>query len=427
MTFNKVLSTALLFGVVGFWACKKDSPVLSGTTSSSSFTFEVKRSPGGDTLPFANKVAFSNSSTEAFSYLWDFGDANTSVLPNPVHTFESGTSFVVHLTSVGKAGNSTSSKTVELESSCDYVPFSNLTGCGNKKWAVSPVSDAIRILSADGSTVETSVAPASCQSDDVYTFSVTGSLNYDSKGKTFVAEGANPNTCQAPVQNASNFFMIKAGTGNPRIVLDEKGMDRKPFLGTTHTVQGNSYEVLSLTEEAFVVEGILADGKRLQVKFVNAGLSLNSVKLFLTGGGRKTWRLDSTAGANTIVVGLEANPTQYFAGGALADCQKDDWYTFTSTDSIILNCNGSTMLPAQGFTCGADQSFSSKFTFGNVVGGVAGAAQVNLTPNTSTQWIGVFDRAPENVYRILEITSDKMLLRSGNGLGTIHTIKFVPK
>lgn len=424
MTFNKVLSTALILGAFGFWACKKDNPELSGTTSVSSFTFEVKRSPGGDTLPFANKVAFTNSSTEAFSYLWDFGDANTSVLANPVHTFESGTSFVVHLTSVGKAGNSSSSKTVELESSCDYAPFSTLTGCGNRKWAVSPVSDAIRILSADGSTVETSVAAAACQSDDVYTFSVNGAMNYDSKGQTFVAEGT---SCQSPLENANKYYMIKAGTGNPRIVLDEKGLSRKPFMGTTHTVQGNSYEVLSLTEEAFVVEGIMADGKRLQVKFVNAGVSLNSVKLFLTGGSRKTWRLDSTAGANTIVVGLEANPTQYFAGGPLADCQKDDWYTFTASDSLILNCNGSTMLPAQGFTCGADQSFSSKFTFGNVTGGVAGAAQINLTANTPSQWIGVFDRAPENVYRILEISSNKMLLRSGNGLGVIHTIKFVAK
>jgi len=46
MTLNKALSAALLFGVFSFWACKKDNPELSGTASVSSFSFEVKRSPG---------------------------------------------------------------------------------------------------------------------------------------------------------------------------------------------------------------------------------------------------------------------------------------------------------------------------------------------------------------------------------------------
>lgn len=409
-------------------ACKKEDPTLTGNSSTSGFNFEVRQMPGGDTLPFTNNVYFTNTSTDAFSYVWDFGDANSSVLRDPVHIYGPGSSFTVRLTSTGKAGNNTSSKTILLDSPCDYDPFSLLTGCGNRKWSISPVSDAIRILSEDGTTEVFSGAAANCQVDDIYTFSVSGAVNYDSKGQTFVAnEGPSPYSCQAPQENANQFYMIKGGTGNPRIVLSDKGLGRVPFLGTTDAVVGNSYEILSLTEDAFVVQGILSDGKRLQTKFVNGGVSINSVKLFLTGGSSKIWRLDSTAGANTIVVGRESNPTEYYAGGPLADCQKDDWYTFTSSDSLIVNCNGSTMQPTQGFTCGADESFRTKFTFGPVVGGVAGAAQIGLAPNTPSQWIGILDRAPENVYRIIEISSNKLLLRSGNGTGTIHTMKFVPK
>jgi hypothetical protein len=37
----------------------------------------------------------------------------------------------------------------------------------------------------------------------------------------------------------------------------------------------------------------------------------------------------------------------------------------------------------------------------------------------------VLDRAPENVYRILSIDNDAMVLRAGNGAGTIHTFKYV--
>ena len=41
-------------------------------------------------------VTFSNNSSGAFSYLWDFGDGNQSTLENPVHTYSiSGTYNVI--------------------------------------------------------------------------------------------------------------------------------------------------------------------------------------------------------------------------------------------------------------------------------------------------------------------------------------------
>jgi hypothetical protein len=162
------------------------------------------------------------------------------------------------------------------------------------------------------------------------------------------------------------------------------------------------------------------------MKFVSGGLSLNTVKLFLTGGSRKMWRLDSASNA-AITAGLEANPTQYYAGGPLVTCQKDDWYTFTLNDSLYVNCNGATLQPTQGYTCGNDESFSSTYTFGPVSGTVDGVAQIGLTANEPKQWIGILDRAGENVYRILDITTNSLTLRSGNGAGVVHTMKFVPK
>ena len=158
----KVQVIALSIGVLAFTACKKDTPTLSGSASTSTFSYEVKRTPSGDTLPFVSNVAFTNQSKESFAYLWDFGDANQSVLENPIHRFETGTSFLVKLTSVGKAGNNTSSKTISLDSPCDYDPFSRLTTCGNAKRSMSPVSDAIRILSADGATEEFTGPAANC-------------------------------------------------------------------------------------------------------------------------------------------------------------------------------------------------------------------------------------------------------------------------
>jgi hypothetical protein len=407
------LTSAILFS-----GCKKDEPSLTGNSSQSDFEYSISRFPGGDTLPFSNKVTFINKSVDAFSWLWDFGDASQSVLENPEHIYSPGTSFLVRLTSIGKAGNNTSSKTIGLASPCEFGPFNLLTGCGNKKWSLSPENDAIRII--NGTDTISSTAPAACQGDDVYTFSASGALGYDAKGQTFVN-----GSCQNTKANAAKFWMLRNDAGNPLIVLDAVG-GGNPFLGRSDEVAGNRYELLSITEDGFRVKGQLSDGRTLLMKFVSASLSLNTVKLFLTGGSRKTWRLDSLSAA-PITAGLEANPTQYYAGGPLAPCQKDDWYTFTSGDSLYVNCNGETLQPSQGYTCGADNSFSSVYTFGAVSGSVDGVAQIGLAPNNASQWIGILDRSNENVYRILDISSSSLTLRSGNGSGVVHTLKFVLK
>ncbi len=398
-------------------SCKKDEPVLSGNSSQSEFDYTVSRFPGGDTLPFSSKVVFTNKSVGAFGWLWDFGDASQSVLENPEHVFGTGSSFVVRLTSLGKAGNNTSSKSITLSSPCDFQPFSLLTACGNKKWSLSPENDAIRVINGSDTV---SSAPASCQGDDLYTFSANGSMNYDSKGQSYVN-----GSCISPKANASKFWMLQNEGGNPMIVLDDVAAGNS-FLGRTDGVVGNRYEVLSISADAFKVKASLADGRNVVMKFVSGGLSLNTVKLFLTGGSRKMWRLDSSSTA-PITAGVEANPTQYYAGGPLALCQKDDYYTFTLGDSLYVNCNGATLQPTQGYTCGNDESFSSTFTFGPISGTVDGVAQIGLTANEPKQWIGILDRSVENVYRILDITTNSLTLRSGNGTGVVHTMKFVPK
>lgn len=416
-----VAGMALLLG-----ACRKDEPTISGSASEAEFTYAVTRVPGGDTLPYVSRVTFTNTSKDAFSYLWDFGDNGTSSLANPVHNYRTASVYTVSLTSVGSGGNNKTTRTISIDGACAYNQYADLTGCSSRRWSMSPVSDAIRILSADGSQTFFSGAATSCQTDDIYSFFADGSLNYDAKGGTFLAnEGPAPYSCQAAQQNASKFIMIKSGTGNPRIILDSTGVGRRPFIGTTDRVVGNAYEVLDVSASTMTLQGVLLDGSLLRMKFIN-GFDINTIKLYLTGGSRRTWMLDTTAGANAITAGVEANPTQYFGGGPLASCQTDDWYTFTQTDSIYVNCNGSTLLPPT-YTCGADKSFRRNFSFGSVVGSVAGLAQISLPSNDPNYWIGVFDRAPENVYRILNIDNETMILRSGNGSGTVHDIKFKVK
>jgi bacillolysin len=49
-------------------------------------------------------VQFTNQSTSALSYMWDFGDGNTSTLENPTHTYASVGSYTVTLMAFGCNG-----------------------------------------------------------------------------------------------------------------------------------------------------------------------------------------------------------------------------------------------------------------------------------------------------------------------------------
>ena len=262
--------------------------------------------------------------------------------------------------------------------------------------------------------------------DDQYTFNIAGRLNYDSKGQTFVAnEAPNPYSCQGSQSNASKYYFVKGnGSANPKIVLLQDNGKRTPFLGTTDAVQEFTYEILSITEDDMVLRGTLSDGNIITLKFVNASISIKNIRLFLAGGSTKSWKLDPSPGANPIVAGIEANPTRDYAGGPLAPCQINDGYTFSSTDNLSVNFGGDALIyggPGD-YNCGDYQNFSGAYVLGPVQGSGAGSAQIVLA--NSSQFIGVMDRV-QNIYRIIEISPTKLVLRIGDGSGPVQTLKFV--
>ena len=52
-----------------------------------------------------DRVAFTNQSTGASSYAWDFGDGGTSTVVSPVHRYEEPGAYTVRLTANGPAGS----------------------------------------------------------------------------------------------------------------------------------------------------------------------------------------------------------------------------------------------------------------------------------------------------------------------------------
>ena len=64
-----------------------------------------------------NTVNFVNQSSGASSYVWNFGDGNTSSQTNPTHTYAANGAYTVTLTGVGACGNETSTQVVVIQSS----------------------------------------------------------------------------------------------------------------------------------------------------------------------------------------------------------------------------------------------------------------------------------------------------------------------
>ena len=83
-----LISMALLFN-----ACKKDPAVPKAT-----FSYVAD----------GRIVTFNNTSTDASTYAWDFGDGSTSTDKNPVHTYATYGTYTVVLKVVGEGGTATS-------------------------------------------------------------------------------------------------------------------------------------------------------------------------------------------------------------------------------------------------------------------------------------------------------------------------------
>ncbi len=427
----KILLNGLLAAMFLFSSCKKTDLELVGGPSTADFTFQ--QSPASDTLPYPYTVNFNNTSSEEFLYQWNFGD-NTSLssTKNPVHTFRVGGSYNVTLTTVGTNGNNSITKVVAVADACSNDFFNKLTGCSYGEWTWSNDADAIKVLSPDETSVYYVGAPANCQADDVYKFGADGSFTYNANGQTFDVQSGY--TCQSPKANASTYKIVTSGA-YPKILLPAltTGTGR-PFIGTTDLPDSNQYYVRSYTANTMTLRSIIegSGGIILEVKLKKqVPLTLADIKNLLTGGTSKSWKLDPATGANSIVVGTESNPAEYYGGGPLEpNCQTDDVYTFTSSGLVSYNANGSTFNGGNitpNYNCGSDRSFSNvAYTFDAVTGGVAGLAGIQLPQAPPAIFIGTTDVPSENYYRIIEITPNKMVLRAGNGSGVVFQFKFIP-
>lgn len=128
----------IILAIMSLASCKKDdglTPNPDGTTTPiADFSY------AGANLPAPTTISFTNSSTNATSYSWDFGDNATSTATNPTHRYATGGVYTVRLTATGPSGSNSITKTVNIQAApticritsiqLTAMPFTDASGVG---------------------------------------------------------------------------------------------------------------------------------------------------------------------------------------------------------------------------------------------------------------------------------------------------------
>ena len=396
----------VLAGAAALAACRKEGVTsLEGPIPTPAFTVSL------NTTQFPVVATFTNTTTDAFLYQWDFGDGSPLVSgQNVTHTYKLPDTYRVKLTAAGRGGSSSSPQLpVVIPSACDNAGYAVIAACGGTgatSWTLSDQPGAVVKLSASGAVLSTSPVLNACQLDDVFSFANTFAYSYDAGAGTFGG-----GTCGKPLSGNSD-FVYKPNGALGQIILQRP----RSFIGLPDSVVNKTYDIVEATPTRLRLQGTNPDGTKTVTTYMPQLSALDRAKQFLTGGSSRTWVLDNTVAA-PIVVGNEGNPSAYFPGvplGGLPACQADDEYTFTADGKFTYDAKAETYvaLDAAGkdvYACQAPRSANTTFAFGPATG--TGLAQFVL--GKAGTFIGVTNAPADRVYRIISIDNQHMVLRAG--------------
>jgi PKD repeat protein len=320
-------------------------------------------------------ISLTNTSENADSYLWDFGDGNTSTENSPVHTYAENGLYTVKLTATNQFGESSASATVatavltedvltagpwklQLSDHSIYVG----PGLGSDGWWICPLANL------DGTMVGTT-DDWSCMMDDEFIFSAGGGYEYKTNGGSR-NDGymGSPNGCWSDAEiaaspgapfgscNTHTFDFTPAAGGNRPIITLTNGPGFAAFLGFMKGYYGgenisnanppnggfetNRYEVMAY--------GIV-DGKEVIVVSVDISADHN-------GSAAWTMTLEKAVGATLteeiLTAGawkIQVSGHSIFVGPGMGS---DGWWICPAA-----NLDGTMVGTADDWSCMADDEF----------------------------------------------------------------------
>jgi PKD repeat protein len=190
--FMALLAGGFLF----LTSCKDDSttttPAPTVTAADPVASFSADKTTGATPL----NVTFTNTSSDATKYEWDFGDGSSSTSDAPSHTFSntsttSARSFTVTLRALNAAGkSSTTSKTINVEAATKTLTKKEVIAAG--PWKITGLKQF------DGTTTtDVYFQMDDCGKDDIFSFKTNGTwtneegaTKCDSNDPTIIGSGS---------------------------------------------------------------------------------------------------------------------------------------------------------------------------------------------------------------------------------------------
>ncbi len=100
--------------LAGQWAGYRDNSIRDLYIAANITGYPCAVSASYSSVDSATTVDFTNLSSGATSYLWDFGDGNTSTSTNPTHTYAATGTYTACLIAIGGCGNDTTCQTISV-------------------------------------------------------------------------------------------------------------------------------------------------------------------------------------------------------------------------------------------------------------------------------------------------------------------------
>lgn len=321
-------------------------------------------------------VTFTNTSTLADSYLWDFGDGGTSTEANPVHVYAGDGSYSVALTATNANGNNTITQSVIISSG--VLTEEILMGGA---WKIQTTGHAVYVgpaLGSDGwwicplanldGTMVGTTDDWSCMTDDEFIFSAGGGYEYKTNGSSR-NDGymGTPNGCWSDAEIAASpgapfgscnthTFTFTPASGTSRAIIElTNGSGFAAFLGFMKGYYGGEN-----TNGANPPNGGFSTNRYEVIAYSNDGVKeilIVSVDLTADHSGTSAWtmELERTAPVLTeeiLTAGawkIQVSDHSIYVGPALGS---DAWWICP-----VANLDGTMVGTTDDWSCMGDDEF----------------------------------------------------------------------
>lgn len=227
------------------------------------------------------EVTFTNKSTNATSYEWDFGDGQTSTEQSPVHTYEAFGVYTVQLTATGNGGTATSlPDELTLAKSSEVVIDGVFTDWDDI---------AVAATSVDGDGGSLSVLKVDYDASKIYIY-VKGNLNqqtrvYLNSDNVSTTGATSPGFDYLWKDLGADYFLETDHSSGAQLYADDPDSEDWGWIETIAWANGASFLTSSEVK-------VIGDEKQVEFSFLRASvpdISTSAVRFGVVDINTTTW------------------------------------------------------------------------------------------------------------------------------------------